>query len=81
MAPRHEGLQAARDRGRTGGRPTVVNADLPKAARDLLPVPDRSVTSIAKLLGVSVGTLCNHIPDLQEPRAAGTVPAALTTGR
>ncbi|MFI7107915.1 Hin recombinase [Nonomuraea sp. NPDC050227] len=37
-------------------------------ARDLLPDPGRSVTSIAKLLGVSVGTLYNHIPDLQKLR-------------
>ncbi|MFC7721144.1 hypothetical protein [Nonomuraea recticatena] len=64
----HEGLAAARARGRTGGRPIVVPEAL-KAARDLLPDPERSVTSIAKLLGVSVGTLCNHIPDLQELRA------------
>lgn len=39
-------------------------------ARDLLPDPGRSITSIAKLLGVSPGTLCNHIPDLRELRAA-----------
>ncbi|GAA2687984.1 recombinase family protein [Nonomuraea recticatena] len=65
----HEGRAAAKARGRTGGRPTVVNAELLKAARDLLPDPGRSVTSIAKLLGVSVGTLYNHIPDLQELRS------------
>jgi DNA invertase Pin-like site-specific DNA recombinase len=68
VAGTHEGLAAARARGRTGGRPTVVNAELLKAARDLLPGPERSVTSIAKLLGVSVGTLYNHIPDLRELR-------------
>jgi DNA invertase Pin-like site-specific DNA recombinase len=76
----HEGLAAARARGRTGGRPTVVNTELPKAARDLLPDPERSVTSIARLLGVSVGTLYNHIPELQELRAAGAEAAALTKG-
>ncbi|MGR6918823.1 recombinase family protein [[Actinomadura] parvosata] len=65
----HEGRAAARARGRTGGRPTVVTPELLKAARDLLPDPERSVTSIAKLLSVSVGTLYNHIPDLQELRA------------
>ena len=43
------------------------------AARDLLPDPGRSITSIAKLLGVSPGTLYNHIPDLRELRA-GAVP-------
>ncbi|MGW7477955.1 recombinase family protein [Nonomuraea muscovyensis] len=72
VAGTHEGLAAAKARGRTGGRPTVVTAELLKAARDLLPDPGRSVTSIAKLLGVSVGTLYNHIPDLNELRAAGT---------
>ncbi|MDP9843494.1 hypothetical protein [Streptosporangium lutulentum] len=41
-----------------------------RAARDLLPNPEHSITSIAKLLGVGVGTLYNHIPDLQELRAA-----------
>ncbi|WP_240777539.1 recombinase family protein [Nonomuraea basaltis] len=74
----HEGLAAARARGRTGGRPTVVDTELLKAARDLLPDPERSVTSIARLLGICVGTLYNHIPDLQELRAAGAEAAALT---
>ena len=37
----------------------------------MLPNPDASVTAIAKLLGVSPGTLYNHIPDLRELRAAG----------
>ncbi|MFF4794516.1 DUF4158 domain-containing protein [Streptomyces sp. NPDC001276] len=32
--------------------------------------PGRSITSIAKLLGVSPGTLYNHIPDLAELRAS-----------
>lgn len=66
-----EGLDAARARGRVGGRPSVVTPEILSAARDLLPDPNRSVTSIAKLLGVSAGTLYNHIPDLKELRAAG----------
>ncbi|MEC4019981.1 recombinase family protein [Streptomyces sp. H27-D2] len=65
VAGTHEGLAAARARGRTGGRPTVVNEDLIRAARDMLPNPENSVTTIAKILGVSVGTLYNHIPDLK----------------
>ncbi len=65
-----EGLAAARARGRVGGRPTVVNADIIRAARDMLPNPEHSITSIAKLLGVSPGTLYNHIPDLRELRAS-----------
>ncbi|MEV7959560.1 recombinase family protein [Streptomyces sp. NPDC088141] len=66
----NEGLAAAR--GRVGGRPTVASEEVIKAARDLLPDPGRSITSIAKLLGVSPGTLYNHIPDLRELRV-GTV--------
>lgn len=70
VAGTHEGLAAARARGKTGGRPTVVNTELIRAARDMLPNPENSVASIARLLGVSVGTLYNHIPDLQELRAS-----------
>ncbi|MFG2339543.1 recombinase family protein [Streptomyces yangpuensis] len=71
----NEGLAAARERGRVGGRPSVATEEI-RAARDLLPDPGRSITSIAKLLGVSPGTLYNHIPDLRELRA-GAVPHQL----
>jgi len=37
----------------------------------MLPNLAASVTSIARLLGASPGTLYNHIPDLQELRDAG----------
>jgi AcrR family transcriptional regulator len=36
----------------------------------MLPNPDASITSIARLLGVSPGTLYNHIPDLKQLRAS-----------
>src|SRR5258708_39308229 len=48
VAGTHEGLAAAKARGRLGGRPTVATPDIIKAARDLLPDPDRSLTSIAR---------------------------------
>ncbi|CAO5185634.1 Enterobacteriaceae phage serine recombinase [Frankia sp. AiPs1] len=73
-----EGLAAARERGRVGGRPTVATPEIIRAARDMLPNPDASVTSIAKLLGVSPGTLYNHIPDLRELRATGRARHELT---
>lgn len=57
------------DLGEVGGRPTVT-PEIIRAARDMNPNPDASVTSIANLLGVSPGTLYNHIPDLRELRAA-----------
>lgn len=71
VAGTREGLAAARARGRVGGRPTVVTPEIIRAARDMLPNPEASVTAIARLLGVSPGTLYNHIPDLRELRAAG----------
>ncbi|MGI5397822.1 hypothetical protein [Streptomyces sp. CA-251251] len=37
----------------------------------MLPDSGRSITSIAKLLGVSPGTRYNHIHDLRDLRAAG----------
>ncbi|MGP3921347.1 hypothetical protein [Nonomuraea sp. 10N515B] len=52
-------------------RPTVVTPELLRAARDMLPNPNNSITSIAKLLGVSAGTLHNHIPDLRKLREGG----------
>jgi DNA invertase Pin-like site-specific DNA recombinase len=76
-----EGLAAARARGRVGGRPSVVTPEILRAARDMLPNPDASVTSIAKLLGVSPGTLYNHIPDLRQLRAAGRTRPALPAAR
>ncbi|MGW2215950.1 hypothetical protein ACWCSD_13255 [Nonomuraea sp. NPDC001684] len=62
------GLAAAKARGRTGGRPTVITPELLRGARDMLPNPANSITSIAKLLGVTPGTLSNHIPDLHQLR-------------
>ncbi|MFF5161492.1 recombinase family protein [Streptomyces sp. NPDC000348] len=73
-----EGLNAAR--GRVGGWPTVATPEIIRAARDLLPNSENSITSIAKLLGVSPGTLYNYIPDLQELRAGGRVPNQLAAG-
>ncbi|GAA2415783.1 hypothetical protein GCM10010255_62630 [Streptomyces coeruleofuscus] len=37
-----DGLDAARARGRVVGRPTVVNDDILRVARDLLPNPEHS---------------------------------------
>ncbi|MFE4332103.1 hypothetical protein ACFRQM_22585 [Streptomyces sp. NPDC056831] len=75
----NEGLAAARARGRVGGRPTVVNDKLLRAARDMLPNPENSIETIAALLGVSVGTLYNHIPDLKRLRVS-RVPTQLDGG-
>jgi DNA invertase Pin-like site-specific DNA recombinase len=75
-----EGLAAARACGSTGGRPTVITPEILRAARDMLPNPGASITAIARLLGVSPGTLYNHIPDLRELRAAGRTRHQLPAG-
>jgi len=79
VARTRDGLAAAKAHGRTGGRPTVITPELLRAARDMLPNPANSITSIAKLLGVSAGALYNHIPDLRQLREAGRARAAALT--
>lgn len=72
-------LAAARARGCVGGRPSVVNYKLQHAARDMLPNPENSIETIAALLGVSVGALYNHVPDLKELRTS-RFPAQVSGG-
>ncbi len=56
------GLDAAKARGRVGGRPRKFSdADL-KAAKALLADPDITVEAVAKRLGVSTATLYRHLP-------------------
>lgn len=52
----HAGLEAARVRGRVGGRPTVVTADKLRAARALIEAGS-SVTDSAAAIGVSRASL------------------------
>ncbi|WP_425549341.1 hypothetical protein [Actinomadura miaoliensis] len=68
------GLAAAKARGRVGGRPTVVNEDLIRAARDMLPQPRAFGHLDRQAAGRLPGALYNHIPDLRELRAAGRAP-------
>jgi len=56
------GLDAARARGRKGGRPSKLSkADLRMAAT-LVGDPDISVAQVAKQFGVSTATLYRHLP-------------------
>lgn len=56
------GLQAARDRGRTGGRPPRLGAKDLEKARTLLLNPDITVEEVARTLGVGAATLYRHLP-------------------
>ena len=55
------GLEAARARGRKGGRPTVMTPEKIKMARDLYDSKQYTVESIAKELGVSRKTVYRHL--------------------
>lgn len=54
------GLDAAKAQGRTGGRPTVIDADK-LAAANARRKNGESVSAIAKALGVSRATLYRHL--------------------
>jgi len=56
------GLAAARAKGRTGGRPTVMNADTLAAAR-ARHARGESPTQIAKALGISRATVYRHLAE------------------
>ncbi len=63
-----EGLAAARARGVTLGRPRVLNPEQVNHARQLLASPDNTVSSIARLLGVSRATVYSYVPELTSRR-------------
>jgi DNA invertase Pin-like site-specific DNA recombinase len=75
-----EGLAAARARGRVGGRPTVVTPEIIRAARDMVPNPDVSITAIARLLGVSPAPSTTTSPTCGNyaPAAASSQPHSHT---
>jgi DNA invertase Pin-like site-specific DNA recombinase len=56
------GLQAARARGRKGGRPPALSANDLAAAKAMLRDPEITVSEIAGRLGVVPSTLYRHLP-------------------
>ena len=70
-----EGLDAARARGARLGRPPAMTAEQIRHARDLLTRPDNTVSSIARLLGVSRATIYKYIPEFTTGRQAAALPA------
>jgi DNA invertase Pin-like site-specific DNA recombinase len=56
------GLQAARRRGRLGGRPPALTSQDLVAAKALLRDPEITVEHVAKRLGVAASTLYRHLP-------------------
>ncbi|MFG3618920.1 recombinase family protein [Nocardia sp. NPDC047654] len=62
----HEGLAAARARGQRLGRLPAMSDEQVRQARALLTRPDESVSSIARLLGISRTTLYKYLPELTD---------------
>jgi DNA invertase Pin-like site-specific DNA recombinase len=60
----HEGIAAARARGVRLGRPPAMTPEQIQHARALLAQPDNTVSSIARLLGVSRSTIYKYVPEL-----------------
>ncbi|MGH3236496.1 MAG: recombinase family protein [Streptosporangiaceae bacterium] len=69
-----EGLDAARARGARLGRPPAMTAEQIRQARDLLTRPDNTVSSIARLLGVSRATIYKYVPEVTTGRQAAALP-------
>ncbi|MET9073816.1 recombinase family protein [Streptomyces sp. NPDC004232] len=61
----HEGLAAARARGERLGRPPAMTEEQIRHARAMLTDPEASISSIAKLLGVSRTTIYKYVPELR----------------
>lgn len=57
-----DGLDAARSRGRTGGRPRALSDKDLKEARVLLTDPEITVEDVARRLGVGPSTLYRYLP-------------------
>ena len=55
------GLEAARARGRVGGRPRSLTPDKAKVARDLYEAKEKTVAEIAEIVGVSRATIYRHL--------------------
>lgn len=78
----HEGIAAARARGEQLGRPPAMSDEQIVHARSMLANPEASITSIAKLLGVSRTTLYKYVPELRtggRPAVGGRRLAELTS--
>ena len=56
------GLEAARERGKLGGRPPALKASDRAAAKAMLRDPEITVAEVAKRLGVVPSTLYRHLP-------------------
>src|ERR1035437_7231442 len=69
-----EGLDAARARDARLGRPPARTAEQIRHARDPMTRPNNTVSSIARLLGVSRATIYKYVPEVTTGRVAAALP-------
>jgi DNA invertase Pin-like site-specific DNA recombinase len=74
----NEGLAAARARGQRLGRPPAMTPEQVGHARAMLTQPDATISSIARLLGVSRSTIYKYLPEL---KPVGPVAIEIPTAR
>ncbi|WP_429426490.1 helix-turn-helix domain-containing protein [Nocardia sp. GAS34] len=82
IANTRDGLEAARARGRTGGRRPKLTADQVEQAQRLYDEGRHTVAAIANILGVKRGTLYGHLDPASvcgRPRSGPANPAPATT--
>lgn len=65
------GLQAARARGRVGGRPRAMDAAKVRTAKALLAAHEMTCAQIAETLGVSLTTLYRNVPGARAGAESG----------
>ena len=68
------GLEAARARGRSGGRPRAMTPDKVRLARQIYASRDHTVAAIAQTLGVSRASIYRHLEAGATSRPAATRP-------
>ncbi|WP_245550956.1 helix-turn-helix domain-containing protein [Nocardia paucivorans] len=68
----YEDLAAARARGQRLGRPPTMSTEQIRQARTLPTRPDESVSSVARLLGVSRTTPYKYVPELTQKSGGNT---------
>jgi DNA invertase Pin-like site-specific DNA recombinase len=61
-----EGLAAARERGRHGGRPTVMTPAKLRIARQMLATGEHTISEIAATIGVGRGTVYRHLDSVRD---------------
>lgn len=60
----HEGIAAARARGQRLGRPPAMTEEQIRHARAMLTDSEATISSVAKLIGVSRTTIYKYVPEL-----------------